>query len=246
MEVATVSIGSLRRRFRNQCEGSNRALVCFTTALAGATTAAILWTIKQYAWPIARTTVDSSSASRSQIVVPAVIVVILISYIAGAVSASTIFYFGDPNKPQRAQAFPLLLGAFILFACGLLLSHLVNHNTIVLITVSILFSFLLALQSATIRLLMSEERGGTLGGGVMTDLGIELGDLIYGVPTRSNEDGGVLTSDRTRLRLLGSIMGLFLAGMLGGILGFNEFGLAFLLFLATALFTISTVLLAPK
>jgi uncharacterized membrane protein YoaK (UPF0700 family) len=241
-----MSIESLRRRFRNQCEGSNRTLVCFTATLAGATTAAILWTVKQYAWPIAAATVDSSSASRSQHFMPAVIAVILISYIAGAVSASTIVCFGEPDKPQRGRPFPLLLGAFILFACGLLLSHIANHNTIALLIVSILFSFLLALQSATIRLLMSEERGGAHGGGVVTDLGIELGGLIYGVPKGSNGDGGVLTSDRTRLRLLGSIVGLFLAGMLGGILGFNEFGLAFFLFLAAALFMISTALLMPK
>jgi len=106
VEGRCMSIESLRRRFRNQCEGSNRALVCFTAVLAGATTAAIFWTVKQYAWPIATATVDSSWASRPQLFMPAVIAVILLSYIAGAVSASAIVCFGEPNKPQRGRAFP--------------------------------------------------------------------------------------------------------------------------------------------
>ena len=75
--------------------------------------------------------------------------------------------------------------------------------------------------------------------GVITDLGIELGRLVYW--NRRRGDGEPVRADRDRLGLLATIFGLFLAGGVVGAAAFKAIGYVAVLPVAAMLVAISAM-----
>ncbi len=77
--------------------------------------------------------------------------------------------------------------------------------------------------------------------GLVTDIGIELGKLVYWNLGAAQEGGDKVRADRARLRLLSSLLGMFLAGAIVGAFGFKHAGFVATVPLATILVALAVV-----
>ena len=131
-------------------------------------------------------------------------------------------------------ALPLVVEAILLLSFGLLgarLGALGGH--FVALTVMLL-CFMMGLQNAVITKLSNAEIRTTHMTGVVTDIGIELGKLMYW--NRTERPGQLpVAADLARLRLLSMLVSSFFAGALTGAIGFQHFGYVATVPLAIAL-----------
>ena len=140
---------------------------------------------------------------------------------------------------QAACTFVELTQAALLIICSapsLLFNDLARPNPLIY---AMPFLFLLGLQNATIKTLLKLEGSGIKSGGVLTALGVELGNIVSDANPTS--DGRSITESSKRVALLASMAGSFVGGMLLGLLGFHRFGFLSFLFLAAALVSASSV-----
>jgi uncharacterized membrane protein YoaK (UPF0700 family) len=153
----------------------------------------------------------------------------LLSFTAGATCTSLLVNFGRQHHAHSVFALPLLLEAACLIAFGLMGAWLADlHALFIPATVAVL-CFTMGLQNALITKVSRAEIRTTHVTGIVTDIGIELGRLLYGLG-KSPVQGSA-----TKLRLLG---GLLLAFAVGGVVGawaFKALGYAATLPLAALL-----------
>jgi uncharacterized membrane protein YoaK (UPF0700 family) len=97
--------------------------------------------------------------------------------------------------------------------------------------------FIMGLQNAIVTKISHAEIRTTHMTGVITDLGIELGRWAYW--NRSKGDSDPVRADRDRLVVLGTILGLFLAGGIAGATAFKALGYGAVLPIAAVLMAIS-------
>jgi uncharacterized membrane protein YoaK (UPF0700 family) len=102
-----------------------------------------------------------------------------------------------------------------------------------------LLCFVMGLQNAIVSKASRSEIRTTHVTGLVTDLGIELGKLLYW--NRDHGADGRVTADRRRLTLLASLLAMFLAGGLAGAFGFQWLGFSATLPLACALLLLAAV-----
>ena len=89
----------------------------------------------------------------------------------------------------------------------------------------VLLCFIMGLQNAIVTKLSNAVIRTTHMTGIVTDLGIELGKLLYW-----NRDPHIalrVRADRDRLKVLGGLLACFLVGGITGALGFKLVGYAF-------------------
>jgi len=98
--------------------------------------------------------------------------------------------------------------------------------------------FIMGLQNAIVTKISRAEIRTTHMTGVITDLGIELGRWMYW--NRGSGEGDPVRADRDRLAVLGTILGLFLAGGIAGAAAFKALGYGAVLPIAAVLVAIST------
>jgi len=132
------------------------------------------------------------------------------------------------NYMRRAQlhseyALPLLVEAALLLCFGLLGARLSSIEGLFVPLTVMLLCFIMGLQNAVITKLSNAEIRTTHMTGIVTDIGIELGKLIYW-----NADGGAarpkVLANRRRLATLSLLLlSFFLGGVLGA-LGFQRIG----------------------
>ena len=169
-------------------------------------------------------------------------VVALLAFIGGAALSAIQINWARRNGSRHVCALPLLTEAALLLVFGILgsLHHIVG--TQLLVTVGLL-CFVMGLQNAVITKISHAEIRTTHLTGLVTDMGIEIGKLLYwnaGGPgearVRANQD---------RLRLQSSLVLAFFVGGVAGAIGFKQFGYASTVPLALALALLSSVQLLP-
>lgn len=169
-------------------------------------------------------------------------VVALLAFIGGAALSAIQINWARRSGSRHVCALPLLTEAALLLVFGILgsLHHIVG--TQLLVTVGLL-CFVMGLQNAMITKISHAEIRTTHLTGLVTDMGIEIGKLLYwnaGGPgearVRANQD---------RLRLQASLVLAFFVGGVAGAIGFKQFGYASTVPLALALALLSSVQLLP-
>ena len=147
----------------------------------------------------------------------------LLFFVCGAACSAVMVNYARRRKLQSEFAFPLLLEAWLLLCFGMLGAQLARIEGLFVPVTVMLLCFIMGLQNAVITKLTHAEIRTTHITGVVTDIGIELGKLLYW-----NKDpqaiGGKVTADRRRLRLLTTLVGCFFAGGLAGAIGFKQLG----------------------
>ena len=147
----------------------------------------------------------------------------LVSFVAGAACSAVMVNDARRHRLHSQFAFPLLLEASLLLCFGLLGAWLARIKGLFVPATVMLLCFIMGLQNAVITKLSHAEIRTTHVTGVVTDIGIELGKLVYWTSGRGAAAGRVL-ADRRRLRLLSTLVGCFFAGGIAGAIGFKTLG----------------------
>jgi uncharacterized membrane protein YoaK (UPF0700 family) len=149
----------------------------------------------------------------------------LAAFIAGAVTTALMINFARRSAPDSTVTYtgPLLLEALLLLVFGLVGATLMSHEFISVSLTAILLCYVMGLQNALVTKISNAEIRTTHITGLVTDLGIELGRLIYWNRT-GLEFAPVVRANRQKLRVLGSLIGSFALGGLIGALGFKYVG----------------------
>lgn len=161
----------------------------------------------------------------------------LLAFMAGAAVTAILINWARRRRMQGEYALSLLLEASLLLLFGLLGAYLNVLIEVFMPTTVLLLCFIMGLQNAIVTKISQAEIRTTHMTGVITDLGIELGRLLYW--NRSHVSGGEpvepVRANRDRLRILGLILGLFFAGGLLGAWAFKAVGYVAVLPLAAVL-----------
>lgn len=168
----------------------------------------------------------------------------LASFIAGAATSALLINWGRRNTRRRQYAYPVALEALLLLCFGVL-GVGTGATPHVLPLALPLLCFLMGLQNATITKLSGARIRTTHLTGMVTDIGIEIGKLLY-----LHRDSGRLAhlhvvADRSKLALLAILVTTFLVGGIVGALGFNVYGYVFCVPLAALLFLLAVPQLLP-
>lgn len=143
------------------------------------------------------------------------------SFLLGAASTALLVNYVRRRRLRCAYALPLLLEAVLLLGFGVLGARLASIHALFLPLTVMLLCFMMGLQNAVITKVSQAEIRTTHMTGIVTDLGIELGKVLYW-----NADSGQprVRANLARLSLLAALLGAFLAGAVAGALGFRHLG----------------------
>ncbi len=147
----------------------------------------------------------------------------LVAFIAGAATTAIVVNAARRRGLSSAYALPLLLEATLLLVFGLVGGRLNQVHTVFVSATVGLLCFIMGLQNAVITKISGAVIRTTHVTGIVTDLGIELGKLLYVNRPGASGDERVV-ADRGRMWLLLQLLaGFFVGGVLGAA-GFQALG----------------------
>lgn len=148
----------------------------------------------------------------------------LLAFVAGAACTALLINWGRRRQLHGAYALALMVEALLLLLFGLLGANLASFAHMVVPATVLLLCFIMGLQNAIITKISQAEIRTTHMTGVVTDLGIELGRLLYW--NRSPEANAIhlVRANRDKLFIHATVLGLFFLGGLIGAQGFKRFG----------------------
>jgi uncharacterized membrane protein YoaK (UPF0700 family) len=223
--VAVHYIGLARRIVSAERTGAaDTQLGIVLTFVAGATNAGGFLAIGQYTSHMS----GIFSAMADHLALGAVGLVLvglgaLLVFGAGAACSALLINWGRRSGRGSRYALPLLLEAALLLGFGVLGGLFRNGPGLVLVGAPLL-CFIMGLQNATVTKISGARIRTTHVTGMVTDLGIELGKLLYWNRDLSDGAAPVVMADRAKLRLLAGLMGSFFTGGVTGALGFQYLG----------------------
>lgn len=144
-----------------------------------------------------------------------------LAFVLGAMTTAIVVNWGLRRQLRSAYGIPLLLEAILLLVFGLF-GAVMNVMTALLVPITVvLLCFMMGLQNAVISKISNAEIRTTHVTGLTTDLGIELGKLLY---VNRNDKRPPVLANRGRLRLHALLIACFFTGSVLGALGFRSFG----------------------
>ena len=161
------------------------------------------------------------------------------SFLIGAATSAVLINWARRRKLHSQYAMSLMVEAVLMLVFGLLGSNLKMSVGFFVPTTVLLLCYMMGLQNAIITKVSNSEIRTTHMTGNTTDLGIEIGKLLYW-----NRDAAIpekVVANRGKMRLLAGLIGLFVLGGLIGALGFKRIGFSVTIPLAVLLFTIAIV-----
>ncbi|PRY07035.1 YoaK family protein [Paraburkholderia sp. BL25I1N1] len=164
----------------------------------------------------------------------------LFSFLVGAAASAILINWGRRRDLHSIYATPLAIEAILLLCFGLLGSNLEHHRVLFVPATVCVLCFVMGLQNAMITKISRSEIRTTHVTGLVTDVGIELGKMLYW-NTRSIAGEGAVRADKQKLALLGSLLLSFIAGGLAGAIGFKYLGFISSVPLAIVLLTLAVV-----
>ncbi|SEL94686.1 Uncharacterized membrane protein YoaK, UPF0700 family [Roseateles sp. YR242] len=164
----------------------------------------------------------------------------IVSFAAGAALTAALVNFARRQGIRAVYALPLVLEAALLMSFGLMGSLALSSGSAHYFPPTVLLlSFIMGLQNAV----GSKSSGGSIRTthmtGNVTDLGMELGKLLYW--NRSGGGARPVVSDKERLQRSGGLLLAFIAGGIAGATGFQSAGFIFVVPLAMALLLLAAM-----
>lgn len=145
----------------------------------------------------------------------------LLAFVLGAMTTAWLVNWGLRHGLHSAFGLPLLFEALALLLFGLFGAAIGLMATLFLPLTVVLLCFIMGLQNAVITKISRAEIRTTHLTGLITDLGLELGKLLY---INRHPDHAPVRANRDKLRLQARMVGSFFAGALLGALGFKYLG----------------------
>ena len=162
----------------------------------------------------------------------------LLSFLAGAGTTAWLVNFARRRSSTNIYATPLRMEALLLLAFGVGGATLRLHEVVSISLMAILLCYTMGLQNALVTKISNAEIRTTHVTGLVTDMGIELGKLLYWNMDREVSAHTVL-ANRSRLKVHSALVLAFFAGGLAGAFGFKHVGYAFTILLALPLAAMS-------
>ncbi|MDQ0074459.1 uncharacterized membrane protein YoaK (UPF0700 family) [Variovorax boronicumulans] len=162
----------------------------------------------------------------------------VLAFLSGAAVCAVLVNWGRQHHLHSVYALPLLLEAALMFPFGLMGAVTLTWATPFAVPLTVLLlSFIMGLQNAV----ASKTSGGSIRTthmtGNITDLGMEIGKLLYW--NGRNEPAAAVHHDRSRMRRAGGLIGMFVLGGIVGALGFKYVGFVCVVPLAALLLALS-------
>lgn len=227
---------------KHRRQSADRQLACYLAFIAGATNAGGFLAVKQYTSHMS----GIVSAMADNVALGDMGVVLtglggLVCFMTGAGCSAILIHWGRRRGRHSEYALPLMVEAVLMIAFGLLGGNLEHHEWLFVPASVMLLCFIMGLQNAIITKLSHAEIRTTHVTGMVTDIGIEFGKLVYWNASGQASSKPAVRADRKKMGLLSSLVFLFFTGGIAGALGFKRIGFSATLFLAVVLVILSTV-----
>ena len=163
----------------------------------------------------------------------------LLAFLTGALSSAVIVHWARQHHLRSAYAIPLMLEAALMLVFGLLGAITLTWPTVFAVPLTVLLlSYIMGLQNGLSSIMSRGKMRTTHMTGNVTDLGLELGRLVY-----RNQRGTPMArrvlADRSALKLHGGLLGMFIVGGVVGAAGFKYVGFVWVVPLAALLLVLS-------
>jgi uncharacterized membrane protein YoaK (UPF0700 family) len=165
----------------------------------------------------------------------------LFSFMAGAAISAILVNWGRRLDLDSEYALPLLLEAALLFVFGFFGKSLQGQVWIFVSSTVMLLCFIMGLQNAIVTKLSQSRIRTTHITGLVTDFGIEIGKLFYWNAPSKNIKYKKVMADRSKLKLLGSLVLLFFVGGVLGAYSFQRFGFSAAVFLGALVMMLAII-----
>ncbi|MBC3918270.1 DUF1275 domain-containing protein [Undibacterium sp. CY18W] len=176
----------------------------------------------------------------------------LFAFAWGAACTALIVNYAKRNQFRYVYTPVLLLEALLLLLFGLVGVRLQEHAVVTVSLTTVLLCYVMGLQNALITKISNAEIRTTHVTGLVTDIGIEMGKLIYWNRHQGKSEGETegeagkqnqVGANMQKLRLHLMLVSAFFSGGILGAFGFQYFGFISTLPIAMALVLLS---LAPR
>ncbi|HWP20077.1 MAG TPA: YoaK family protein [Burkholderiaceae bacterium] len=164
---------------------------------------------------------------------------LLASFILGAAVTALLANWARRRQMHSEYALSLLLEAALLVGFAMLGARLQEMEELLVPATVLLLCFVMGLQNAVVTKISRAQIRTTHVTGIVTDLGIELGRLVYWNRSPEHNARHLVIANRDKLRLHLLILGMFFAGAVFGAAAFKALG-----FLATLPFAAALVAMA--
>jgi uncharacterized membrane protein YoaK (UPF0700 family) len=161
------------------------------------------------------------------------------AFLGGAITTTLLISWARRHELRSKYALALLLEAMLLLAFGLIGANLKSFTSLLLPTAVLLLCFIMGLQNAIVTKISQADIRTTHMTGIITDLGIELGRLIYWNHSEKANSIQVVTANRDKLFIHALLLGLFFSGGIAGALAFRILGFSATLPIALLLVTMA-------
>jgi uncharacterized membrane protein YoaK (UPF0700 family) len=131
----------------------------------------------------------------------------VLSFLLGAMCCAIMVNFARRRQLTSEFALPLLLEAALILCFGLMGTWLAHFEGLLVPFTVVLLCFIMGLQNAVVTKLSNAVIRTTHMTGIVTDLGIELGKLVYW--NHSNPLEAPVRADRQRLWVLTGLLAAF-------------------------------------
>ena len=162
----------------------------------------------------------------------------LLAFTTGAAATAVLVNWARQTGLHSEYAIPLLIEAALLLVFGLIGATFNRQTPFAVPFTVLMLAFIMGLQNALVTKISLSAIRTTHMTGVITDLGIELGKLLYWNRLVTSGDGQV-RADRSKLRLYVGLLSAFMGGGLVGAAGFKYVGFIWVVPLATLLLVLS-------
>jgi uncharacterized membrane protein YoaK (UPF0700 family) len=164
----------------------------------------------------------------------------ILAFVAGAAVCAILVNWGRQHHFHSVYALPLLLEAALMFPFGLMGAITLTWHTPFAVPLTVLLlSFIMGLQNAVASKTSAGSIRTTHMTGNITDLGIELGKMLYWNGNRGGRAPTAVRHDRLRMQTVGGLIGMFVIGGVLGALGFKYVGFVCVIPLAALLLALS-------
>jgi uncharacterized membrane protein YoaK (UPF0700 family) len=225
---------------RDRSVQANRQLGFALAFVAGGINAGGFLAVRQYTSHVTgmvSSLADNLALGEFALVVDAAVGVL--AFLLGAMSCALLVNFARRRRMASEYALPLMLEAMLILLFGLMGARLAAFEGLLVPFTIVLLCFVMGLQNAVVTKLSGGVVRTTHLTGTVTDLGIELGKLLYW--NRDREAARFVRADRDRILVLAGLLGAFLAGAVAGAFGFKFAGYASTVPLAIVLILLAVV-----
>lgn len=216
---------------------SDLRLGCILAGIAGATNAGGFLAVGQYTSHMSG--IVSSVADNlvlGQLTLAAAGVALVMAFLLGSMTTAWMVNWALRREMRSAFARPLLVEGGLLLVFGIFGTGINRFADLLVPMTVLLLCYIMGLQNAVITKVSHAEIRTTHVTGLVTDLGIELGKMLYF--NRSPFPNKVV-ANRRKVRIHTLLVGSFFAGALVGAYGFKTLGYLSTVPLAVVLFVIT-------